>query len=77
MPGPGSAVSRGLLALGLSFLVAHLVLAQDPPPPEPAPSVASPPKMDVSGFVDVYYLYDFNKVDPQLRTFDVQHNAFS
>ena len=36
-----------------------------------------PPNVDVTGFVDAYYLYDFNKVDPALRTFDVQHNAFS
>ena len=27
--------------------------------------------------MDVYYGYNFNKVDPALRTFDVQHNAFS
>ena len=25
----------------------------------------------------MYYGYNFNKVDPLLRTFDVQHNAFS
>ena len=46
---------------------------QDTTPP-PAPE---PPKIDVTGFVDVYYLYNFNKVDPALRSFDVQHNAFS
>jgi hypothetical protein len=27
--------------------------------------------------VDVYYGYNFNGVDPALRAFDVQHNAFS
>jgi hypothetical protein len=31
----------------------------------------------VTGFVDVYYGYNFNKVDPIARTFDVQHNTFS
>jgi len=44
------------------------------------PSAASspnPPRIDVTGFVDVYYTYNSNKVDPALRSFDVQHNAFS
>jgi hypothetical protein len=54
----------------LSLLAAHAA-AQDPAPsPEP-------PKIDVTGFVDVYYGYNFNQVDPILRTFDVQHNTFS
>jgi hypothetical protein len=64
--------SRRLLtpALALSLLAAHAT-AQDPAPsPEP-------PKIDVTGFVDVYYGYNFNQADPILRTFDVQHNAFS
>jgi hypothetical protein len=43
-------------------------------PPEPEPEA---PKIDVTAFVDTYYLYNFNKVDPALRSFDVQHNAFS
>jgi Putative beta-barrel porin-2, OmpL-like. bbp2 len=48
------------------------------PAPTPAPSpTPAPPGIDVTGFVDVYYGYNFNKVDPGLRTFDVQHNAFS
>jgi hypothetical protein len=46
-------------------------LAQDPA------ASPEPPKVDVTGFVDVYYGYNFNKVDPALRTFDVQHNTFS
>jgi hypothetical protein len=40
----------------------------------PAPAA---PGVEVTGFVDVYYGYNFNEVAPQLRTFDVQHNAFS
>jgi len=53
--------------------------AQTPAPaPTPAASPSpEPPKIDVGGFVDIYYGYNFNKVDPILRTFDVQHNAFS
>jgi hypothetical protein len=48
--------------------------AQAEKPDKPA---AEPPRIDVTGFVDVYYEYNFNKVDPALRSFDVQHNAFS
>jgi len=33
--------------------------------------------VDVSASVDAYYQYGFNGVDPDLRTFDVAHNAFS
>jgi hypothetical protein len=45
---------------------------------EPAPSpTPEPPKVDVTGFVDVYYGYNFNQTDPAFRTFDVQHNTFS
>ncbi len=65
-------VSRRLssTAIALSFIAAHAA-AQDPAPsPEPT-------KVDVTGFVDVYYGYNFNQVDPSLRTFDLQHNAFS
>ncbi|MET0553135.1 MAG: porin [Vicinamibacteria bacterium] len=54
-------------------LSASAAWAQDPAP-SPAPE---PPKVDVSGFVDAYYGYNFNQVDPAFRTFDVQHNAFS
>jgi hypothetical protein len=60
--------------LGGLFLLGLPAAAQDP---EPSPAPAETPKIDVTGFVDVYYLYDFNKVDPALRSFDVQHNAFS
>jgi hypothetical protein len=62
-----------LLLTLAAVLLAAPARAQTPAPtPTPAP-----PGIDVTGFVDVYYGYNFNKVDPQLRTFDVQHNAFS
>jgi len=32
---------------------------------------------EVSGFVDFYYEYNFNKVNPQLRVFDTHHNSFT
>ena len=35
------------------------------------------PSIEVSALVDAYYQYAFNGVDPELRTFDVAHNAFS
>jgi hypothetical protein len=48
------------------------------PTPEPSPSPrGGAPRVQVTGFVDVYYEYNFNGVDPSLRVFDVQHNAFS
>jgi hypothetical protein len=53
------------------MLAASTAIAQDPAPsPEP-------PRIDVLGFVDVYYAYNFNKTNPAFRSFDVQHNAFS
>jgi hypothetical protein len=48
--------------------------AQSPETPAPPPAV---PPIDVTGFVDIYYGYNLNKVDPPLRAFDVQHNTFS
>jgi hypothetical protein len=57
-----------------ALLLAVLPAAAQEPAPSPPPEPAG---IDVTGFVDVYYAYNFNKVDPALRTFDVQHNAFS
>ncbi len=34
-------------------------------------------QVETSAFVDFYYGYNFNKVDPSLRTFDLAHNTFS
>jgi hypothetical protein len=68
-------------AAGVALCLTATASAQDAPAPEaspePAASPAPAPGVDVSGFVDAYYMYNFNKVDPALRTFDVQHNAFS
>ncbi|HTP25831.1 MAG TPA: hypothetical protein VMK12_09255, partial [Anaeromyxobacteraceae bacterium] len=75
--------SRRLASVGLVWLAcaATQARAQTPAPtptPTPAPSPSpEPPKIDVSGFVDTYYGYNFNKVDPIARTFDVYHNTFS
>ena len=63
----------GALLLGLTLLLGPAAS----PRTRPRRPTPEPPKIDVTGFVDVYYLYNFNKVDPALRSFDVQHNAFS
>ena len=81
---PGSGVVRrcgtagwlALVTLGLCVTLGRDAAAQTAPAPAPSPG-PEPPRIDVTGFVDVYYLYNFNKVDPALRSFDVQHNAFS
>jgi hypothetical protein len=71
-----SRLSRRILpALAAASLVATVAWAEDPAPA--ASPTPEPPKIDVNAFVDVYYGYNFNKVDPIARTFDVQHNTFS
>ena len=70
---------RTLAAAAASVCLTGLALAQEAAPapaPTPTPS-PEPSKIDVGGYVDTYYGYNFNKVDPLLRTFDVQHNTFS
>jgi hypothetical protein len=64
--------------LALAATQAHAQAPAPTPAPTPAPSPSpEPPKIDVTGFVDTYYGYNFNKVDPIARAFDVQHNTFS
>jgi hypothetical protein len=70
------------VSLAIAALAATTALAQDPAPtptptPEPTPAAAHEPKIQVGGWVDVYYGYNFNGTDPLLRTYDVQNNAFS
>jgi hypothetical protein len=70
-----TSLALGFLALGGLLSFGTPAATQDA---VPAPPPAEPPKIDITGFVDVYYLYNLNnKVDPALRSFDVQHNAFS
>jgi putative OmpL-like beta-barrel porin-2 len=90
MTGIGGLFRRTVVpALASLALAASPAWAEGPEPavdPTPAPPAAAEPeatppppapRVDVAGFVDVYYGYNFNKVPPALRTFDVQHNAFS
>jgi Putative beta-barrel porin-2, OmpL-like. bbp2 len=74
--------SRRLMLVAAALVAMGGVAGAQTPAPAPAPTpeatpAPEPPKIDVTGFVDVYYGYNFNKVDPSLRTFDVQHNTFS
>ena len=71
-------LSRRLVAAAfvLGVTLASRPARAEEPAPTPSPTPA-PPKVDVTGFVDTYYGYNFNRVDPTLRTFDVQHNTFS
>jgi Putative beta-barrel porin-2, OmpL-like. bbp2 len=75
--------------LAVLLLAALPVLGEEPKPePEASPSATAEPattdpapteptRVVVGGFVDIYYGYNFNKVGPRLRTFDIQHNTFS
>ncbi len=67
---------RSALAAFAAIVVLTLPQAARAQEPTPAPP-PEPPKIDVGGFVDAYYTYNLNKVDPGLRSFDVQHNAIS
>jgi hypothetical protein len=67
-------------ALVLILGAAAPSFAQAPAPaptPTPEATPAPEPKVVVGGYVDVYYGYNFNQVDPALRSFDVLHNTFS
>ena len=72
---------RGPVAFGAWLLFTSAAVAQEPAPtPTPTPAAAptpEPSKIDVGGYVDTYYGYNFNKTDPLLRSYDVQHNTFS
>ena len=51
--------------------------APPPPPPPPAPPTFLQ-SIQVTGFVDTYYNWNFNQTSPEaLRNFDVTHNSFS
>jgi len=70
---------RALAVATASLCFAGAALAQEPAPaptPDPTPAPEES-KIEVGGYVDTYYQYNFNKVDPLLRSFDVQHNTFS
>lgn len=49
----------------------------DPAAPPTVESSPAPPVLDINAFVDVYYGYNVNRVDPAFRTFDIHDNTFS
>ena len=83
----------GVAAVALvgSFTMAVPAAAEDKPAPVPTPSAApsaapspeaspaGPAPIEVTGFVDTYYSYNFNRPrgDTQLRNFDTKHDQLS
>ena len=78
-----------MLGLGMAGGAAETA-AQETPAPSPTPTPmatpspvpdaeAKPAPIEVTGFVDTYYSYNFNKPagDTQLRNFDTKHNQLS
>lgn len=47
------------------------------PAPAANPIVEFFKQIHVDGLVDAYYMWAFNEESPQLRAFDIQHNAFT
>ncbi|HSD26270.1 MAG TPA: porin [Vicinamibacteria bacterium] len=72
----GASLSLAVVAGAALPCAAQPTAAPAAPEPSPSPTPEAP-GVQVGGFVDVYYGYNFNEVDPILRTYDVQHNAFS
>jgi hypothetical protein len=81
--GPASApvVAEGAPAAPLPVAAGPEGKAADPAAAAGAePSVAATPSpIEISGFVDTYYSYNFNRsgADTQLRNFDTKHNQLS
>ena len=71
----GSKPARfSLLAAGFALVCARSLAEEDVPAPAPVPKA---PRLELTSFVDAYYGYNNNKVDPALRNFDAQHNTFT
>lgn len=63
--------------LGVLCLSASAARAEDQAQASAESPAPPPSKLDVTGFVDVFYEYNFNRADPAFRAFDIHHNAFS
>jgi hypothetical protein len=77
---PTGRLPAATFVLAMTAVPATPALAQQPAPvstPSPIPEAPKTPKVEAGGWVDLYYGYNFNGTDPSLRTYDVQHNAFS
>src|SRR4030095_13619120 len=65
-------LSRRIAGAVVALVLAALPCRAQTPAPAPSPSPSpepEPAKVDVTGFVDVYYMYNFNETDPFGRTF--------
>jgi len=71
---------RAAVIVGLGILCGTIgvqrAFAEDATP-APAATPAPPVGIDVTGFVDTYYAYKFNKTNDLYRNFDSVHNSFS
>ncbi len=70
----GSRTARSTLLGAVAALFCGRAHAEDIPAPAPVPA---PPRLELTSFVDAYYGYNSNQVDPALRNFDAQHNTFT
>jgi hypothetical protein len=70
--------ASALKPLRVNFAALALAKAEQD---QPAPAAAAPSflqSIEVTGLVDTYYNWNFNKVSPEpLRNFDITHNSFS
>ncbi len=76
----GSVRALTLGAVVLTAPAPSLFAEQPAPAPSPTPETTpapAGPKVLLGGRVDVYYGYNLNGTDPLLRSYDVQHDAFS
>jgi Putative beta-barrel porin-2, OmpL-like. bbp2 len=81
---PGSALSASITAAAdaaasaPSSAPADAAAAdQQTPPDTAAASMSFLKSIEISGFVDMYYMKNFNKVNAQYRNFDIVNNSFS
>jgi hypothetical protein len=73
-PTPAATVTTDSGAAAIATTAAA-TSADDPKPADAPPDFLH--SIEVDGFVDGYYGWAFNKVGPQLRNFDINHNNFS
>jgi hypothetical protein len=82
---PGSAAAADAVSPDQATPAPDPQAPATPPAPTPAEVAAKQDSatmsffrdIEFSGFVDTYYLYNFNKTNPALRNFDITNNSFS
>jgi hypothetical protein len=81
-PADGSPLSNSIAAAADAAAtpsgdVAASADAQDPAQSSEVTAMSFLKRTEISGFVDMYYMYNFNKTAPLYRNFDQAHNSFS